>query len=61
MCSSDLGDGRAAVGFFDDDVLAFRTEGDFDGVVKLFGASEDFLAGFSSVENLFCHIVPLIK
>lgn len=57
-----VGDSRAAVGFFDDDVLTLWAEGDFDGVVELFSAGEDFVAGFGSVENLFCHlIVPLIN
>ncbi len=34
-----MSDGRGAVGFFDDDVLAFGAEGDFDGVVELFRAA----------------------
>lgn len=50
-----VGDGGGAVGFFDDDVLTLRTEGDFDGVVELFSTGEDFVAGFGGVENLFCH------
>ena len=43
-----MSDSRAAVGFFDDDVLAFGAESDFDGIIKLFGAGRGFLSRASS-------------
>ncbi len=50
-------DGGGTVGFFDDNVLTFGAEGDFDGIVELFGAAEDFVAGFVGIEDFLWHFV----
>ena len=54
-----VGDGGGAVGFLDHDVLTFGAEGDLDGVVKLFGAGEDFGAGVGFVKDFLGHNSPL--
>ena len=54
-----VGDGGGAVGFFNHDVLTFGAEGDLDGVVKLFGAGEDFGAGVGFVKDFLGHNSPL--
>ncbi len=52
-----MSDSRATVGFFDDDVLAFGAESDFDGIVKLFGAGEDLVASLISIKDFFSHFM----
>ncbi len=56
-----VSDGGSAVGFLDDDVLTFRTEGDFDGVVELFCAGEDFVASLVGIKDFLCHNNSLFK
>ncbi len=34
-----VSDGGGTIGFFDNNILAFRTIGDFDSIVKLFSAT----------------------
>ena len=56
-----MGNGWGAVGFFDNDVLTFRAESDLDGVVELFRAAQDFVAGFRCVKDFFCNVITLYK
>lgn len=52
-----VSDGWSAVGFFDDYVAAFWTEGNLNCVIKCFGAAENFLASFSIVKYFLCHFI----
>ena len=48
-----FGDGRRAEGFFEDDVAAFRAEGDFDGVGEDVYTLEHFFAGGFTEADFF--------
>ena len=48
-----FGDGRRAEGFFEDDVTAFRAEGDFDGIGEDVHAFEHFFAGGFAEADFF--------
>ena len=48
-----FGDGRGTVGFVEDDIAAFRTEGDFHGVSEDVHAFEHFFAGVFTEADFF--------
>lgn len=55
-----MSDSGGAVGFLNDDVLAFGAESNFDSVVELFCAGEDFVTSLVGIKDFLCHIRFLI-
>lgn len=52
-----VGDGGGAIRLFDDNILTFGAESNLDGIIKLFGTSENLVAGFIIVKDFF-HKIP---
>ena len=51
-----MGNSWCAVGLFNNDIASFWTESDLYGIIESFGATENFLACLSIIENFFCHL-----
>ncbi len=50
-----MSDSGGAIRLFNNDVLAFGAESDFDGVIELFGAGENLGASLGLVKDFLCH------
>jgi hypothetical protein len=54
-CDAVFGDVRSAETFLEDDVSAFRSEGDLDGVCQFVNARFELFTGAQIKMNFFCH------